>query len=100
MKSRSYGRIKQTLASLILDHLRVHKTASYEELQEIALKNKYKPETFTRLFREDERENARGFAGYPVVKLNSRKKLLKEGERVWYYRYIGKTMWHKKLVIK
>jgi len=75
--------VRPSLKDLIADTVMVRKLVTYDELEELAIKNGYKPETATR--------RLRGGDGWdiPVIKLNAKKKPIKESERIYYYKWCG-----------
>lgn len=81
--------MKLTLKSFILDHLMASKIISYSEMVELANSYRAKTSSVERLFR-DKNGNS-----LPVLKLNYDKKVCKEGETIYYYKYIGGSVWKK-----
>jgi len=81
--------MKQTLKSYILDNLMASKILSYSEIVELADGYRAKTSSVERLFREKN--------GYdlPIKKLNRFKKPCKEGETIYYYKWLGFTKLNK-----
>lgn len=71
-----------TLKSRLLDTLRINRILSYEQVETLARKAGFKPDSATRRLRAEEN-------GIPCVKLNAKKKPIRENERWEWVRWAG-----------
>lgn len=76
---------KPSLKLFLADTLRALKIVSYNRLLELSIEYGAKVSTAERRLRSDSRDAW----NIPVEKLNNKKKLIKPGEAIAFYKYIG-----------
>lgn len=81
--------VRPSLKELIADELQAVKRMSYEDLKQLAERNNYKVSTAERRLRNGE------VWDLPVLKLNSKRKPIKENERIYWYVWVGGTVMKK-----